>query len=92
MPPEVTTAPLVAVPVRPLQGGPSGQALQGGRYRLEFRSHGCPGCRFHTLHAFLLLHFLVDEVETQREVSDVVCSRCEPERFARLQRLAPHLA
>lgn len=83
MPPEVNAAPGLTVSTR--------RPLQGGRYRLEFHRHACPQCAFHTLHAFLLLLFLVAEEETGREICDVVCSRCEPQRFARLQALAPSL-
>ncbi len=79
------SAPLTA---RPNQARP----LYGGRYRLQFSPYGCPQCRLQTPHAFLLLHFLLAEEETGREVCDVVCARCEPERFARLERLASQLA
>jgi len=82
MPPEAI-APATSLAPRP---------LHGGRYRLEFTRTGCSQCRLQTAHAFLLLHFLLAEEETRREVCDVVCSRCEPERFARLERLASQLA
>ena len=92
MPPELNVTPQPTWAARPLERQASGQAMQGGRYRLEIRSHLCPQCMLQTAHAFLLLFFLVADVETEREVSDVICSRCDPERFARLQALAPHLA
>lgn len=82
MPAEVNPTPARIVPQQP---------LVGGRYQVEFRRHPCPRCTLSTVQAVLLLLYLQAEVETEREVSDVVCSACQPERFARLQALAPHL-
>lgn len=75
---------------------------RGGRYRLEFRpapgkpilgnpAAGRPGCGHHSPHALLWLIFLESGREAGREVTDVICSRCDPARFARAQAWADAL-
>lgn len=70
---------------------------RGGRYRLEFRpaaenpTAGKPDCGHQSPQALLWLIFLEAGQEAGREVTDVICSQCEPARFARMEAWAEAL-
>lgn len=70
---------------------------RGGRYLLEFHppavnpTAGKLGCGHQAPHALLWLIFLESGREAGREVTDVICSRCDPARFARAQAWAEAL-
>lgn len=65
---------------------------RGGRYRVEFRSQAQPSaCGHHSPHALLWLIFLEAGQEAGREVTDVICSRCDPARYARVEAWAETL-
>lgn len=59
---------------------------RGGRYRLELRppATGLP-CGHRSPQAVLWLIFLEAGREARREVSEHICSTCNPERFHRVQ-------
>lgn len=59
---------------------------RGGRYQIEVRpaESGRP-CGHQSPQALLWLIFLEAGEEAGREVSDVICSDCHPDRFARVQ-------
>lgn len=59
---------------------------RGGRYRIEVRrpDNDLP-CGHRSPQAVLWLTFVEAGREAGQEVSDVVCSACDPARFARLQ-------
>lgn len=66
---------------------------QGGRYRLEFRAEAEPlACGHRSAQALLWLIFLEADRETGREVSETICSECDPGRFARVRAWAEALA
>lgn len=59
---------------------------RGGRYQIEVRAAADnSACGHNSPQALLWLIFLEAGQEASREVSDVICSHCEPERFARVQ-------
>lgn len=65
---------------------------RGGRYQLEIRPPTqAPACGHHSPHAYLWLIFLEAGAEAGREVTDVICSACDPTRFARVQAWAEAL-
>lgn len=70
---------------------------RGGRYRLEFRSAAespaspRSGCGHQSPQALLWLIFLEEDQEAGREVTEVICSACDPARFARAQAWAEAL-
>lgn len=65
---------------------------RGGRYEIEFRPPARTGaCGHHAPQALLWLIFLEAGRESGREVSDVICSDCEPARFARARAWAEAL-
>jgi hypothetical protein len=65
---------------------------RGGRYQIEFRAPaGGPACGHVAPQALLWLIFLEAGEESGREVSDVICSDCEPERYARARAWADAL-
>jgi len=65
---------------------------RGGRYQIEFRPpEGGPACGHVAPQAFLWLIFLEAGEESGREVSDIICSDCEPERYARARAWAEAL-
>lgn len=73
---------------------------RGGRYRIEFESGPhAPGfrsaawrCRHRAPHALLWLIFVEGGEEARREISDFICSRCEPGRYQRARGWAQALA
>ena len=71
---------------------------RGGRYRLEFRSaaegtvNPHSGCGHQSPQALLWLIFLEADREAGREITEVICARCDPARFARAQAWAEALA
>ena len=62
-----------------------------GRYRLEFRRGPTGGCPHPALHALLWLIFVEAGEETGREIADVICAQCDPDRFARARSWAAAL-
>lgn len=65
---------------------------RGGRYRLEIHSRtDNRACGHQSPQALLWLIFLEAGQEAAREVTDAVCSQCDPARFARLQAWAEAL-
>lgn len=65
---------------------------RSGRYLPEVRpSGGSSRCGHHGLEAVLWLIFVEEGQESGREVSDVICSACEPARFERVARWAEAL-
>lgn len=57
-----------------------------GRYQFEFRpAAGNSSCGHHSQQALLWLIFVEAGQEADREVSDMICSECDPARFARAQ-------
>lgn len=64
---------------------------RGGRYQVEITStaEGAlgpqSGCGHRSAQARLWLIFLEAGEEAGREVTDVICSECDPARFARVQ-------
>jgi hypothetical protein len=59
---------------------------RGGRYQVEVqRAATGAACGHRSPQALLWLIFVEAGQEAGREVSDAVCSACQPERFARLQ-------
>lgn len=65
---------------------------RGGRYQIEFRPRTeSPACGHRSPQALLWLIFLEAGAETDREVADVICSVCEPARFARARAWAEAL-
>lgn len=70
---------------------------RGGRYQIEFRSGqaACPApggaCGHESPQALLWLIYLEAGQEAGREVSDLICSACEPGRYARAQAWAEAL-
>ncbi len=73
---------------------------RGGRYQIEFASGplapalraDASRCRHRASHALLWLIFVEGGREARREVSDVICSLCEPGRYQRAQVWAQALA
>ena len=73
---------------------------RGGRYQVEFASgplapafcSDASRCQHRASHALLWLIFVEGGREAKREVSDVICSLCEPGRFQRAQVWAQALA
>ena len=73
---------------------------RGGRYQVEFASgplapafrSDASRCQHRASHALLWLIFVEGGREAKREVSDVICSLCEPGRFQRTQVWAQALA
>jgi len=63
---------------------------RGGRYQMEFRS-GRAACGHESPQALLWLIYLEAGQEAGREVSDLICSACEPGRYARAQAWAEAL-
>ncbi|MFQ5778300.1 MAG: hypothetical protein ACE5IP_09875 [Terriglobia bacterium] len=66
---------------------------RGGRYQVEFR--GAPAhcaCGHHSQQALLWLIFVEAGREAGREVSDVICAKCDPARYARVESWAHSLA
>jgi hypothetical protein len=62
---------------------------RSGRYLPEVRPAGEPGlCGHPALQARLWLVFVEEGKESRREVSDVICSACEPARFERVAQWA----
>lgn len=72
---------------------------RGGRYEIEFRPPAggpacpadCGACGHVAPQALLWLIFLESGEESGREVSDTICSDCEPERYARARAWADAL-
>jgi hypothetical protein len=65
---------------------------RSGRYLPEVRATVEPGrCGHRALQALLWLIFVEEGKESGREVSDVICSACEPARFQRVARWADAL-
>ncbi len=73
---------------------------RGGRYQIEFASgplapafrSDASRCQHRASHALLWLIFVEGGREARREVSDVICSLCEPGRYQRAQVWAQALA
>lgn len=66
---------------------------RGGRYRVEFpETAGERSCGHGSPHALLWLLFLEGDEVRGEEVTDVICSTCEPARFARVRAWASALA
>ncbi len=73
---------------------------RGGRYQVEFASgplapafrSDASRCQHRASHALLWLIFVEGGREARREVSDVICSLCEPGRYRRAQVWAQALA
>lgn len=71
---------------------------RGGRYQLEFRLpgesavHPPSGCGHESPQALLWLIFMEAGREANREITEVICARCDPARFARAQAWAEALA
>lgn len=65
---------------------------RGGRYQIEFRplEDRLP-CGHRSPRALLWLIFLEAGQEAAREVTDIICSSCEPARYARAQAWAEAL-
>ncbi len=82
---------LVMVPPPRRDGAPP--TGLGGRYRLEFRpATETLACGHRSARALLWLIFLEADREAGREVTEVICSHCDPARFARAQVWAEALA
>lgn len=65
---------------------------RSGRYLPEVRTaYERTRCGHRTLQALLWLIFVEEGQESRREVSDVICSVCEPARFERVARWAEAL-
>jgi len=65
---------------------------RGGRYQIEFRlAAERLACGHRSPQALLWLIFLEAGQELDREVSDVICSDCEPGRYARARAWADAL-
>jgi len=65
---------------------------RSGRYLPEVRTNGGPAkCGHRAQQALLWLIFVEEGEESGREVSDVICSACEPARFQRVARWAEAL-
>jgi len=65
---------------------------RGGRYEIEFRPPaGGRSCGHLAPQALLWLIFLEAGQEADREVSDVICADCEPDRYARARAWAEAL-
>ena len=65
---------------------------RSGRYLPEVQTIGEPGrCGHRAQQALLWLIFVEEGEESGREVSDVICSACEPARFQRVARWAEAL-
>jgi len=65
---------------------------RSGRYLPEVRTpEERTRCGHHALQALLWLIFIEEGKENGREVSDVICSACEPARFERVARWAKAL-
>ncbi len=65
---------------------------RSGRYLPEVRTPGEPCARGHRVaQARLWLIFVEEGRETGREASEIICSTCEPARFARVARWAEAL-
>lgn len=81
---QVVETPTVVVVPRP---------SRGGRYRMEFRSTGeTPACGHQAPQALLWLIFLEADQEAGRELTETICSGCDPARFARAQAWAEALS
>jgi hypothetical protein len=59
---------------------------RGGRYQLEMKppAQGLP-CGHQSPQAILWLIFVEAGQEAEREVSEHICSTCNPERYARVR-------
>lgn len=67
-------------------------AGRGGRYRVELRPRSLRiRCGHRSPHAVLWLIFLEAGREAGREITDTICSRCDPARFARVRAWAESL-
>ena len=65
---------------------------RGGRYEIEFRTPADgPACGHSAAQALLWLIFLEAGEESGREITDIICSDCEPDRFARARAWAEAL-
>ncbi|MGH9788324.1 MAG: hypothetical protein ACRD4U_06450 [Candidatus Acidiferrales bacterium] len=65
---------------------------RSGRYLPEVRTSAGPArCGHRAQQALLWLIFVEEGEESRREVSDVICSACEPARFERVARWAKAL-
>ncbi|MBI4465926.1 MAG: hypothetical protein HY656_00665 [Acidobacteria bacterium] len=87
----VENSTVVIVP--PPNRGRETPARLGGRYRMELRAAGeTLTCGHQADQALLWLIFLEADQEAGREVTEVICSACDPARFARAQAWAEALA
>lgn len=66
---------------------------RGGRYQIELRPAGARlRCGHRAASAHLWLIFLEGDAEAGREVSETICSGCDPARYRRAQAWAEALA